>query len=122
MTYLINNGAWILSYDKFLSNFGDAFNLGTGVFTTPKSGVYQFSATAEHRDNYSNYMIVEKNNQEVMKFRDYDAGNQDDGTLTFNFILTLQRGDSIRLKVTGGYFSCGNAVTCTFNGHFIREI
>ena len=47
-------------------------------------------------------------------------GNGD--TLSFSWILDLQQGDTIRLKVGSGQFLSGGNANWIFNGKFIRNI
>ena len=118
-----NDGSYMTGYDKFLSNFEDAFDLSTGIFTAPKSGAYLFSASTTYSGSGAHYMSVEKNNQNMMYFYAYnEKGFDDDDALRFDFILTLQKNDNVRLKIEDGTFLCSSYAACTFSGHFIRDI
>ena len=117
-----DDGSYMTGYDKFLSNFEDAFDLSTGIFTAPKSGAYLFSASTTYSGSGEHYMSVEKNNQNMMHFYAYNKkGYDDDDALRFDFILTLQKSDSVRLKIEKGNFGCSWRDACMFSGYFIRN-
>ena len=118
---------YVDSFDKFLVNDGSGFNLETGTFKAPTSGVFEFSASLLHELYVSNdrsRIAVLKNLVRELEFREYDndTTNYNDGTLSFTWILELKEGDEVRLKATAGRFECGSSYTCTFSGKFIRGI
>ena len=112
------------SYTTFLTNRGGGFDLESGVFTAPRAGVYHFSFVALRLNKNRHRMSVEKNNVKVLEFygetTEDTYGDQD--LLSFDFIIELQQGDTVRLKVTSGAFYCRSDLECIFNGDFIREI
>ena len=119
----VTSGNYFNSYTKFLITYGDAFNLGSGVFTAPRSGIYQFSAAATFFRKGENKISVEKNGTQILQFySENEHERTDDDTLSFNFIMQLQKYDTIRLKVTRGKFWCNTSNVCVFNGYFIRKI
>ena len=69
-----------------------------------------------------NRLTVVKNDEQILKFLDwYRDGNSGDWdwTLTFNWIMELEKGDEVRLQVDAGYFLCGENKNCMFNGKYI---
>ena len=119
------NPFWIIygsaSYTKFLTNHGDAFDIESGIFTCPRAGVYHFSSAATRWNKAAHRMSVEKNNIKVLEFGATASSYGDDDLMSFDFILELQQGDTIRLKVTSGSFYCSSSYPCIFNDNFIRE-
>ena len=118
---------YVDSFDKFLVNDGSGFNLETGTFKAPTSGVFEFSASLLHELYVSNdrsRIAVLKNLVKELVFSEYssDTTKQTDGILSFTWILELKEGDEVRLKATAGRFECGSSYTCTFSGKFIRGI
>ena len=115
-------GQYLNKYDGFLTSYGDSFDLASGIFTSPRKGVFEFSAAIYHNTQGANDLIVEKSNINVLGFHTTNnAGTAD--PLNFSWIMELQQGDTIRLKVTDGRFSAAYSYfNWTFNGKFIRNI
>ena len=113
-------GQYITGFAEFLTNVGDSFTLTDGIFKAPRNGIYEFSVSLYHRDNNANALAAVKNGAQVVKFQDWLGGTNVDFTLTFNWIMKLQKGDNIQLQVAAGVFYCdsGNA-NCIFNGKII---
>ena len=117
-----NTGQYISKFNGFLTNFGDSFKLFNGTFRAPRNGIYEFSASAYHQETNDNRLTVVKNDEQILKFLDwYRDGNSGDWdwTLTFNWIMELEKGDEVRLQVDAGYFLCGENKNCMFNGKYI---
>ena len=95
-----------------------------GIFTSPREGVFEFSASTYHWTQGSYKLSVEKNNIQILQFRSYsetEYGNTD--TLSFSWIMEIQQGDTVRLKVADdGTFSAYTYANWTFNGKFIHNI
>merc|ERR1712224_382755 len=120
-------GSYIDSFDKFLVDDGTGFDLDSGTFKAPTSGVFEFSATLEYYiyDSYRYSKIaVLKNLVTELVFREYaeDNNNVNTGRLSFTWMLELKEGDEVRLKTIFGRFRCWTGSVCTFNGKFIRGI
>ena len=49
-----------------------------------------------------------------------NSDETDDATLTFSFMMDLEKNDKLRLKVLNGAFTCNSGCNCVFNGRFIR--
>lgn len=116
-------GDYLNNYNGFLTNYGNSFNLTSGIFTSPRKGVFEFSAATYHGNQGSDNLIVEKNNIQVLAFHaNAETGNGNDDTLSFTWIMELQQGDTVRLKVTKGTFRAASNANWTFNGKFIRNV
>ena len=115
-------GQYITGFKEFLINIGDSFTLTDGIFTAPRNGNYEFSASLYHYDDGSNVLAVVRNSEHVVKFQDAAGFTTTyiDWTLTFNWIMKLQRGDKIQLQVVQGQFYCDNIYAyCIFNGKIL---
>ena len=113
-------GQYITGFAEFLINIGDSFTLSDGIFTAPRNGIYEFSASIYHQANGGggHVLAVVRNSERVLRFRN-GYGAEDD-LLTFNWIMKLQRGDKIQLHVVAGRFYCdNNHANCIFNGKII---
>ena len=113
-------GQYITGFAEFLINIGDSFTLSDGLFTAPRNGTYEFSISIFHQGDGRNVLAVVRNSEQVMKFNDHGTGKNMDYTLTFNWIMKLQRGDKIQLQVESGSFYCDNELAnCIFNGKIL---
>ena len=120
-------GSYIDSFDKFLVDDGSEFNLDSGIFKAPTSGVFEFSATLQYTINqYRSFaqIAVLKNLVTQLEFYEYAEDNNNDnrGNLSFTWMLELKEGDEVRLKTITGEFVCQPGSVCTFNGKFIQGI
>ena len=108
-------GQYITGFAEFLINIGDSFTLSDGLFTAPRNGIYEFSISIFHQGDGRNVLAVVRNSEQVVKFQDTQYA-----TLTFNWIMKLQRGDMIQLQVVQGQFYCDNGNSnCIFNGKIL---
>ena len=119
----IGSGNYLAGFDKFLENQGNVFTLSNGIFTTQRSGTYEFSVTASVYDGEGVLSVVKNGldftpDLNVLSFSTYYNYE----TLSFSWIMELKQKDIIRLKVTAGSFDCGwmDGDGCIFNGKFIR--
>ena len=116
---------YIKDFNGFLTYHGTCFDLASGIFTTPRPGVYEFSAAVTHVNRGYNLLIVEKSNGEVLKFGTTDTSAVDgDGgdILSFSWIMELNQGETVRLRVGEyGAFGSDTNFNCIFNGKFIRN-
>ena len=120
-------GAYITGFAEFLTNVGDSFTLYNGIFEAPRNGIYEFSTSYYHWDANHDILAVVKNGAQVLKFVDTSNANyKSDWTLTFNWIMELQKGDKVRLQVVVGTFYCGRRgddvghYSCIFNGKLLQ--
>ena len=106
-----------------MANYGDAFDLASGIFTTPKPGIYEFSFAMYHGEKGSADIKVWKNDAEELTFHSYDGDNNSHDFLSATWLMTLQKSDRIKLKANGsGSFVCYTDRNCVFNGKYIRSI
>lgn len=91
----------VIKYDELLLNLGKAFNATSGVFTVPKSGVYQFFlhgafSFVKKGESVSFFITVLRNDQQIdfMIFTETDIF----GPRSIQVTSKLVRGDKICLK------------------------
>ena len=107
-----------ITFDTFLVNNGDDFNLSTGEFIAPVKGKYEFaiSVTSTNESHWT-YISVFKNGNEVLQF----LGNKGHSLNSPSWILSLDSGDNIRLLNSGSSdFVTGTAAYCVFNGKLLE--
>ena len=119
-------GSYINEFDGVYVNNGNAYDLSSGIFTAPKPGVYEFSASvfswAFHITGW-NRVGVEKNNVNDLTFGAWARESDDNsGTLSFTWIMHLNQADTIRLKVFEEIRSFPGKTDFVFSGKFICSI
>ena len=108
---------YLEEFNGFLTNFGNGFILSNGTFTAQREGKYEFSAAANSATIDPAFLAVEHNGAIVLSFYTYSP----DDALSFSWIMELQQGDTVRLKVTSGAFNCGPNYNCIFSGKLINN-
>ena len=87
-----------ITFDHSLINNGNHFTLSRGEFVAPFGGKYEFSFSA-HSDGSKKYIDIEVTKNGVKVFRWYTKNGDNYSILSPTFILQLNAGDKIRLKV-----------------------
>ena len=64
-------GQYITGFAEFLINIGDSFTLSDGLFTAPRYGIYEFSASIHQYNGQSNILAVVRNSEQVVKFQPF---------------------------------------------------
>ena len=106
-------------------NNGNAYDLSSGIFTAPKPGTYEFSASVKASVEGWARVGIEKNNANELTFGAYaDAHDQNyvSEILSFTWIMQLNQADTIRLKAVEEMHCDYNYSDCVFSGKFIRSI
>ena len=118
-TSVITAGQYLEGFNGFFTNFGSGFMLEYGIFTAGRKGIYEFSVSALHDVLHggSSVFAVHKNGAQVLSL--YTRDQDSEVTLSFSWIMELQHGDTIRLKVESGRFTCGSPFNCIFNGKLL---
>lgn len=88
----------IIKFDKVWTNNKNGYNPNTGVFTAPKTGLYQVSATimSSHKKPLLAYLW--QNDVRMVSLYSGTGYNE----ATANMVLNLKKDDRIYLKVRGG--------------------
>ena len=103
-----------LGFQSFLLNIGNDFDLSSGTFTTPITGIYELSLSG--RSGYYSTVKIMKNNEKVVSFYQ--------GT---TWLLPLHKGDKIRIHYSSSNpsshyyyrFECRVDTPGIFNGKYL---
>ena len=122
-----SQGQNFIGFEKFLVNVGDSFSLSDGIFKAQRNGIYEFSASLYHSTPNYDAIAVVKNGSQVVSFGEWQGndtpGAFDDGTLSFSWIMELQKDDKIQLQVERGTFNCEfSSPDCIFNGKLLKNM
>ncbi|KAM3875298.1 C1q-related factor-like [Diretmus argenteus] len=103
-------------YQHIFINLGGNYDLGTGIFTVPRSGVYSFALTVYSDSGATNNSlaacaILVVNGETIARPRDRNQQDQEDSA-TIVVALQLNAGDRVSAMLPIGCFLCDN------NSHF----
>ena len=99
------------------SNAGNSFDMSTGIFTAPVSGLYLFSISALANGQQNNQLTLQKNNFAVGSA--WGKAKQD--TMSIHSTLQLTKGDQISANlIQGGLFDDSNRVS-HFSGTLLEQ-
>ncbi|BFZ13399.1 hypothetical protein BsWGS_16438 [Bradybaena similaris] len=96
----------VIKFDDVLINNGGAYDAHTGVFTSPVSGVYLFSASILSGFNSTIETTITLNGQHDVS-RIYSGAFKNRGYGSNTVILNLRKGDEVSVAV---FFGNGNYV------------
>ena len=120
-----------LSFHSFLVNIGNDFDLSSGTFTTPITGIYELSLSGYLNTAcccgsgcaiHTPIVEIMKNNEKVVSY--YKNYNQY-GIYGPTWLLPLHKGDKIRIHYSNIYshylyrFQCGVDTPGIFNGKYL---
>jgi len=111
-----------LTYNNEVENVGNHMNLGTGIFTSPVRGTFQFTLSATGYSSDGNFVGVYVNGQKI--FRIFSDRN-DYGSINHSWFLSLNQNDQVQLKVEYGslmLWSGASGVRFTFIGNLIKVL
>ena len=93
-----------MTFKRFHVDSGNTFDLSTGTFTAPVSGVYEFSFTGNTASDNSCLIQIYKNgSNKLHSFYTRGGLNSEPyANLASSWIVSLDAGDTIRLKVYSG--------------------
>ncbi|XP_076099269.1 complement C1q tumor necrosis factor-related protein 5-like isoform X2 [Mytilus galloprovincialis] len=96
-TKSIGSGA-VVPFDKVLTNEGKGFDPNTGIFTAPRKGFYQISATtmSAHGAYFHSYLM--KNNEKTVGM--YPGQGPQTGSA--NIVMKLKKEDRVYIKHRNG--------------------
>ncbi|XP_077980421.1 uncharacterized protein LOC144435687 [Glandiceps talaboti] len=106
-------------YNKVYSNIGNGYDVSTGKFTCPVSGMYVFMISALRYPNNDNlFVCIMKNTTKLPCVFANSSGNRESGANSV--IIDVQQGDEIWARLGSGHslFSNTNGFT-TFSGYLL---
>lgn len=109
----------VLKFDKVMVNIGSGYDLHSGHFVCPKSGVYHFSAMIlSVRDHHVNYQLNKNDNPYVLGFSHPPYADSS----TVSVIVQLVKGDRVYIKhrhsAAEQVFGLNHS---SFSGFFLHE-
>ena len=114
-------GVGDIIFDEVIQDTAKAYDTNSGVYKVPQSGLYSFSFLA-HNDCKDPYVFVFKNG--IKESNIYEWNNGDDQACLVtgtSWIMDLQKGDEIVLRVTSGSLKASNTAKTAFSGYLREE-
>lgn len=99
----------ILTFDKVITNVGNAYHPHSGTFIAPRSGLYVFTWTIRLRYNFYHTTELVVNNNAVNWVYFYPNGNVD-GSVSGTSVVHVDQGDDVLIR-TGSTLHSGNIVS-----------
>lgn len=94
----------VIVFDHVVSNLGNGYDNGSGIFTAPVNGVYMFMVSFLVDDGYVNIHLL-KNDQEYV--RGYAAKYHLEESGFVQTVLKLSLGDQVTVRmIQGNYTGC----------------
>jgi len=109
-----------ITYDNLVVNLGEGFDMGSGTFVVPTSGLYRLTFSAQSAYEKYDYttVYVKKNGEGV--FQIWDSNEEGDGNnLSYTWMQYLNRGDSINLY-SSNHLYAGSDNPVNFTGELIH--
>merc|ERR1712062_966668 len=105
------------------TNVGNAMDPNTGVFKSPFDATYFFTLTGPsptHLSSETAYIRFVKNGVETSDFIYHNKGGKNHQTLSFQWMLELNTGDELKLKVMDNYdLYASSEYTVIFTGQLV---
>ena len=106
----------IVDFDNFYINNGNIFDLSTGIFTAPINGNYEFSFTGFISQTGPGRVEVLKNEEKIHEFESNSETN-----IASTWIIPLQLGDTLQLRMSQGAILSKPYIHRTFNGKLLEK-
>ena len=111
-----------ITYDRLDVSIGGGFDIGSGVFVVPISGVYRLSFSAQSgAAKYDHtYVRVRKNGSMILAIWDSNEGEKADGNnISYTWVMNLTQGDRVNLN-SHKHLYANSYAPVTFTGELIH--
>ena len=110
-----------ITYNSIPTNVGNAMDPSTGVFKSPYNATYFFTLSGVSPDNEPKAIIRYVKNGEVSSNHFYlDKGGEYFQILSYQWMLELNTGDEVNLRVFNGYdFFASSTFPVIFTGQLV---
>ncbi|KAI4901363.1 hypothetical protein NFI96_014157, partial [Prochilodus magdalenae] len=119
-----NRDDMVVKYQSVFINLGDGYNVSTGTFTVPRSGVYALALTAYSDAGSAGALLaacarLRKNTRVIAALSENNTQDQEDSA-TVVLALQLQAGDKVDVLLPANCFLCDdNSHYNTFSGFLL---
>ena len=111
----------VITYDEAGVNVGNSFDHNTGIFSAATSGLYFFTFSALTSDSVTGLSQVNilKNGAKFNGIYDSN-GNEKFNNLNSSWMMTLQEGDQVKLKVVVGKIHGDSNIKLIWSGQLLK--
>ena len=96
----------VIKFNQIFANFGNGFDGQNGIFTAPKSGLYQFHFSAQSSDQFpGDRTIIEVNLNDQAQLQILDGGRKskiDFNNISYTWTFHLKLNDKLTLQMYKG--------------------
>ncbi|XP_045162552.2 uncharacterized protein LOC123527266 [Mercenaria mercenaria] len=110
-------------FDKVFVNYKNAYNISSGRFVAPASGLYEFNYHGRTSSGIVLYLRLMHNQRYINSIYDDIPGHQ--ASAGNAAVLELVGGDEVRLEALGSIkklYGDPNEIYCTFSGYLLHAI
>uniref|UniRef100_A0A3B4H0T7 Complement C1q subcomponent subunit B-like n=1 Tax=Pundamilia nyererei TaxID=303518 RepID=A0A3B4H0T7_9CICH len=111
-----------LVYSRVITNLGNAYSPGTGVFTAPVAGVYYFTFFCHAGGNHPQRVNLYKNSLAIVMASDHSSKYDSADNAGNAVFLQLQQGDRVYLRMDAGSHLWGGESQTTFSGFLVTQM
>ncbi|XP_076738299.1 complement C1q-like protein 3 [Maylandia zebra] len=111
-----------LVYSRVITNLGNAYSPGTGVFTAPVAGVYYFTFFCHAGGNHPQRVNLYKNSLAIVMASDHSSKNDSADNAGNAVFLQLQQGDRVYVRMAAGSHLWGGESQTTFSGFLVTQM
>ncbi|VDI57471.1 Hypothetical predicted protein, partial [Mytilus galloprovincialis] len=97
-------------FDVGKTNIGSEYNTFSGIFTTPRDGLYAFAVTITMNNAYASYDIVRNNEVQGTLIVDAEQ-NVEYRSSSMTVLLTLVQGDAVFVRTSATFTPHGNILS-----------
>ncbi|XP_039905502.1 uncharacterized protein LOC120744971 [Simochromis diagramma] len=113
----------VVIYKNVFLNLGGAYNMNTGIFTVPFSGVYSLAVTIFSDAGSPGNMLaacanLQVNNKVMARAKEFNTNDQEDSA-TIVVAMHLKVGDMVTVTLSSGCYLCDESYYNTFSGFLL---
>ena len=110
-------------YDELIVNEGSGMTASSGTFVAPQGGVYFFTAAAETLNTklHTTIQVMKNEDVEYYVFRDKKSGAEIYTHVSNQWMMRLDSGDSVKLRLKEGGIFVASDSQMHFTGQLVAD-
>jgi len=111
----------VIVFDRIVTNVGNAYSYGTGIFLCPQDGYYYFEVHVISTGTNNFWLEIQKNNARIISANKRNSPNY--GSVSNSVTVKLRKNDQIKVvnwnSATSYIYADSNDLSTTFSGRLI---